>query len=150
MTPESSTLNTNTQLVIEVASPILVSSSLWGYLSPSTKKKVKSKLQKWTASNRNEHTNQERVKNQPFYQRKGKQKLSYCSSKIYRRLFLTGWCYKSLSWNKKKLKKTKTIQMKKCLFAIAYHHYPHCIRSLLQRVHMIVVIRTSVDIVHVM
>ena len=46
MTPESSTLNTNTQLVIEVASPILVSSSLWRCLSPSTKKKVKSKLQK--------------------------------------------------------------------------------------------------------
>ena len=45
MTPESSTPNTNTQQAIEVASPMLVSSSLWGCLSPSTKKKVKSKLQ---------------------------------------------------------------------------------------------------------
>ena len=45
MTPESSTPNTNTQQATEVASPMLVSSSLWGCLSPSTKKKVKSKLQ---------------------------------------------------------------------------------------------------------
>ena len=45
MTPESSTPNTNTQQAIEVASPMLVSSSLWGCLSPSTKKKVKSKIQ---------------------------------------------------------------------------------------------------------
>ena len=45
MTPESTTPNTNTQQATEVASPMLVSSSLWGCLSPSTKKKVKSKLQ---------------------------------------------------------------------------------------------------------
>ena len=43
VTPESSTPNTNTQQAIEVASPMLVSSSLCGCLSPSTKKKVKSK-----------------------------------------------------------------------------------------------------------
>ena len=45
MTPESTTPNTNTQQATEVASPMLVSSSFWGCLSPSTKKKVKSKLQ---------------------------------------------------------------------------------------------------------
>ena len=45
VTPESSTPNTNTQQAIEVVSPMLVTSSLWGYLSPSTEKKVKSKLQ---------------------------------------------------------------------------------------------------------
>ena len=45
VTPESTTPNTNTQQATEVASPMLVSSSLWGCLSPSTKKKVKSKLQ---------------------------------------------------------------------------------------------------------
>ena len=45
VTLESSNPNTNTQQAIEVASPVLVSSSLWGCLSPSTKQKVKSKLQ---------------------------------------------------------------------------------------------------------
>ena len=39
--------------------------------------------------------------------------------------------------------------MKKSLFAIAYRHYACCI-SLLQRARMIVVIPTSVNIVHIM
>ena len=50
---------------------------------------------------------------------------------------------------KKVEKNPQTIQMKKRLFAITYHHYACCI-SLLQRVRMIAVIPTSVNIVHIM
>ena len=143
MTPESSTPNTNTQQAIEVASPMLVSSSLWGCLSPSTKKKVKSKPQnEQLPIGMNTQIRKELGINLSINVRENKNSpivLQKSIEDFFLRDDVT-----------KKLKKPQTVQMKKCLFDIAYRHYVHCMRSLLRRVHMIVVIRTSIDIVHIM
>ena len=143
VTPESSTPNTNTQQAIEVVSPMLVTSSLWGCLSLSTKKKIKSKLQnEQLPIGMGTQIRKELGINLSINIRENKSSPTVLQKSI-KDFFLRDNVTK-------KLKKPQTIWMKKCLFDIAYRHYVHCMRSLLQRVHMIVVIRTSIDIVHIM
>ena len=149
VTLESSNPNTNTQQAIEVASSVWVSSSLWGCLSPSTKQKVKSKLQNEQLPIRmNTQIRKELGINLSINVKENKNSPTVLQKSIkdfFLRDDVTRACPET-----KKVKKTQIIQMKKCLFTIAYHHYAHCIRSLLQRVCMIVVICTSVNIVHIM
>ena len=121
VTPESSAPNTNTQQVIEVASPMLASSCLWGCLSPSTKKKVKSKLQnEQLPIGMNTQIRKELGINLSINIRENKNSPTVLQKSIkdfFLRDDVTRVCPET-----KKVEKTQTIQVKKCLFAITYRH----------------------------